>query len=172
MAQVAWPRGLDPDRLRFTRAVYVIKRKMPQTAAVPPERLTEWRETLLKATARGRCVTATAGASTCVAPAQNEQLQRPLSRRTAAPAASAGRRFASEQYRGQPEPALHQDPYKLMSVGISPRSSSVDSQCRQRCAVQLTRWVQLSRCLKLSNRVPRSRADRAVRSASTKSHFV
>ena len=36
MAQAAWPRGLDPDRLSFTHAVRVIKRKMPQAAAVPP----------------------------------------------------------------------------------------------------------------------------------------
>jgi hypothetical protein len=36
MAQAAWPRDLDPDRLSFTHAVRVIKRKMPQAAAVPP----------------------------------------------------------------------------------------------------------------------------------------
>ena len=36
MAQAAWPRGLDPDRLSFTHAVRVIKRKMPHAAAVPP----------------------------------------------------------------------------------------------------------------------------------------
>ena len=36
MAQAAWPRGLDPDRLSFMHAVRVIKRKMPQAAAVPP----------------------------------------------------------------------------------------------------------------------------------------
>lgn len=36
MAQAAWPRGLDPDALSFTHAVRVIKRKMPQAAAVPP----------------------------------------------------------------------------------------------------------------------------------------
>jgi len=36
MAQASWPRGLDPDRLSFTHAVRVIKRKMPQAAAVPP----------------------------------------------------------------------------------------------------------------------------------------
>jgi len=36
MAQAAWPRGLDPDRLSFTRAVRVIQRKMPQAAAIPP----------------------------------------------------------------------------------------------------------------------------------------
>ena len=35
MTQAAWPRGLDPDRLSFTHAVRVIKRKMPQAAAVP-----------------------------------------------------------------------------------------------------------------------------------------
>jgi hypothetical protein len=36
MAQAAWPRALDPDRLSFTHAVRVIKRKLPQAAAVPP----------------------------------------------------------------------------------------------------------------------------------------
>jgi Insertion element 4 transposase N-terminal/Transposase DDE domain len=36
MVQAAWPRGLDPDRLSFTHAVRVIKRKVPQAAAVPP----------------------------------------------------------------------------------------------------------------------------------------
>lgn len=36
MAQAAWPRGLDPDRLSFTHAVRVINCKMPQAAAVPP----------------------------------------------------------------------------------------------------------------------------------------
>jgi len=36
MAQAAWQRGLDPDRLSFSNAVRVIKRKMPQAAAVPP----------------------------------------------------------------------------------------------------------------------------------------
>ena len=36
MAQAAWARELDPDRLSFTHAVRAIKRKMPQAAAVPP----------------------------------------------------------------------------------------------------------------------------------------
>jgi hypothetical protein len=36
MAQAAWPRGLDPDRLSFINAVRVIKRKLPQAAAIPP----------------------------------------------------------------------------------------------------------------------------------------
>jgi hypothetical protein len=36
MVRAAWPRGIDPDRLSFTHAVRVIKRKMPQAAAVPP----------------------------------------------------------------------------------------------------------------------------------------
>lgn len=36
MAQAAWDRGLDPDRLSFSHAVRVLKRKMPQAAAVPP----------------------------------------------------------------------------------------------------------------------------------------
>ncbi|HQQ71583.1 MAG TPA: IS4 family transposase, partial [Alicycliphilus sp.] len=36
MAQAAWQGGLDPDRLSFVHAVRVIKRKMPQAAAIPP----------------------------------------------------------------------------------------------------------------------------------------
>lgn len=36
MVRAAWQRELDPDRLSFTHAVRVIKRKMPQAAAVPP----------------------------------------------------------------------------------------------------------------------------------------
>jgi hypothetical protein len=36
MAQAAWPRGLDPDRLSFSHAVRVVKRKLPQAAALPP----------------------------------------------------------------------------------------------------------------------------------------
>lgn len=36
MAQAAWERGLDPDKLSFVHAVRVIKRKMPQAAAIPP----------------------------------------------------------------------------------------------------------------------------------------
>jgi hypothetical protein len=36
MAQAAWPRHLDPDRLSFVHAVRVIKRKLPQAAAIPP----------------------------------------------------------------------------------------------------------------------------------------
>jgi hypothetical protein len=36
MAQAAWPRHLDPDQLSFTHAVRVIKRKMPQAAAISP----------------------------------------------------------------------------------------------------------------------------------------
>jgi hypothetical protein len=36
MAQAAWQRALDPDRLSFIHAVRVVKRKMPQAAAVPP----------------------------------------------------------------------------------------------------------------------------------------
>jgi Insertion element 4 transposase N-terminal/Transposase DDE domain len=35
MVQAAWPSGLDPDRLSFTHALRVIKRKMPQAAAIP-----------------------------------------------------------------------------------------------------------------------------------------
>lgn len=56
MVQAAWPRGLDPGRLSFVHAVRVIKRKMPQAAAVPPERLTAWGDALLQEIARGRCV--------------------------------------------------------------------------------------------------------------------
>jgi IS4 transposase len=36
MARAAWDRDLDPDRLSFSHAVRVIKRKMPQAAALPP----------------------------------------------------------------------------------------------------------------------------------------
>ena len=36
MEQAAWQHGLDPDRLSFTNALRVIKRKMPQAAALPP----------------------------------------------------------------------------------------------------------------------------------------
>ena len=36
MVQAAWPRGLDPDVLSFTHAMRVIKRKLPQAAAIPP----------------------------------------------------------------------------------------------------------------------------------------
>ena len=36
MVQAAGPRAIDPDRLSFTHALRVIKRKMPQAAAVPP----------------------------------------------------------------------------------------------------------------------------------------
>ena len=36
MAQAAWRHELDPDRLSFMHAVRVIKRKLPQAAAVPP----------------------------------------------------------------------------------------------------------------------------------------
>ena len=57
MVQAAWPHGLDPDRLSFTHAVRVIKRKMPQAAAVPPpERLASWLDAMLAEIARGRCV--------------------------------------------------------------------------------------------------------------------
>ena len=36
MEQAAWQQQLDPDRLSFVHALRVIKRKMPQAAAVPP----------------------------------------------------------------------------------------------------------------------------------------
>lgn len=36
MAQAAWERGLDPDKLSFVHAVRVIKRKLPQAAVFPP----------------------------------------------------------------------------------------------------------------------------------------
>lgn len=35
LARAAWPGELDPDRLRFTHAVRVIKGKMPQASAAP-----------------------------------------------------------------------------------------------------------------------------------------
>ena len=36
MAQAAWNKGLDPDELSFRRAVQIVKRTLPQAAAVPP----------------------------------------------------------------------------------------------------------------------------------------
>jgi hypothetical protein len=36
MAQAAWSRELDPDVLSFVHALRVVKRKMPQAAALPP----------------------------------------------------------------------------------------------------------------------------------------
>lgn len=36
MAQAAWKRDLDPDVLSFVHALRVVKRKMPQAAALPP----------------------------------------------------------------------------------------------------------------------------------------
>ena len=36
MEQAAWQHQLDPDRLSFVHALRVIKRKMPQAAAIPP----------------------------------------------------------------------------------------------------------------------------------------
>lgn len=36
MAKAAWQEHLDPDRLSFVHAVRVIKRKLPQAAAIPP----------------------------------------------------------------------------------------------------------------------------------------
>ena len=36
MERAAWQQRLDPDRLSFVHALRVIKRKMPQAAAVPP----------------------------------------------------------------------------------------------------------------------------------------
>jgi len=73
MTQAAWARRLDPDRLAFTHAVRVIKRKMPQAAAIPPERLTA-RATRCSRRSRSRV---------------QEQLRHPPSRRTPAPGPSA-----------------------------------------------------------------------------------
>lgn len=36
MEHAAWQQGVDPDRLSFVHALRVIKRKMPQAAAIPP----------------------------------------------------------------------------------------------------------------------------------------
>jgi len=36
MVQAAYPRQIDPDRLSFVHALRVLKRKMPQAAALPP----------------------------------------------------------------------------------------------------------------------------------------
>ncbi|MDR1657690.1 MAG: hypothetical protein LBT47_09080, partial [Deltaproteobacteria bacterium] len=38
MAESAWQVKLDPDRLSFKGALYVIRRKLPQAAAFPPQR--------------------------------------------------------------------------------------------------------------------------------------
>ena len=56
MAQVAWQHEVDPDRLSFTHALRVIKRKMPQAAAFPPAQLPAWREAMLDEIYRGKCV--------------------------------------------------------------------------------------------------------------------
>jgi hypothetical protein len=61
MARAAWDRDLDPDRLSFSHAVRLIKRKMPQAAALPPERLQGWRAALLEEIARGKCTGKCAG---------------------------------------------------------------------------------------------------------------
>ena len=91
MAQAAWSRGLDPDRLSFTHAVRVIKRKMSQTAAVPPERLKAWRHALIEEISQGRS-RSLRQQQRSIQPARrkakDEQLQRPPSRRPASPAAS------------------------------------------------------------------------------------
>lgn len=47
--------GLDSDILSFVHAVRVIKRKMPQAAAIPPERLARWRDALLEEIAVSNC---------------------------------------------------------------------------------------------------------------------
>lgn len=47
--------GFDDGQLAHCFVHHVIKRKMPQAAAVPPERLTTWRDALLDAIASGRC---------------------------------------------------------------------------------------------------------------------
>lgn len=54
MAEAAWRERLDPDRLSFVHAVRVIKRKLPQAAAIPPERLAAWRDALLREIANSR----------------------------------------------------------------------------------------------------------------------
>lgn len=44
-ARAAWDRALDAERLRFSHAVRVIERRMPQAAAHSPEPI--WRAALL-----------------------------------------------------------------------------------------------------------------------------
>jgi len=56
MAQAAWQQQKDPDELRFVHAVRVITRKLPQAAAIPPERLPAWYQALLVEIGRGRRV--------------------------------------------------------------------------------------------------------------------
>jgi hypothetical protein len=87
MAQAAWPRGLDPDRLSYTHAVRVIKRKWPQAAAVPPERLTSWRDALLAQDRSGSQRQQPRLLQSARRQAQDEQFQGPASGRTAPPAA-------------------------------------------------------------------------------------
>jgi hypothetical protein len=60
ITQAARPRGLDRDWLSLTHAVRVIKRKMPQAAAVPPERLTALLDALREQIASARCVSSRA----------------------------------------------------------------------------------------------------------------
>ena len=36
MEQAAWRQHIDPDRLSFVHALRVLRRKMPQAAALPP----------------------------------------------------------------------------------------------------------------------------------------
>jgi hypothetical protein len=56
MTQAGGPLGLDQDRRRFTYAARVITRNRPQSAAVPPERLPQWRAAPLAEIAGGRCL--------------------------------------------------------------------------------------------------------------------
>lgn len=67
MTQAAWERQLDPDRLSFVHAVRVIKRKMPQAAALPPP-LSVCHDGAMRCCARSAMVVSSAvGASTILA---------------------------------------------------------------------------------------------------------
>ena len=88
MAQAAWARELDPDRLSFMHAVRVIKRKMPQAAAVSPERLPAARGPAGRDRARALREQSWAP-EPARRQAQDEQLQCSASRRSAPFAASA-----------------------------------------------------------------------------------
>jgi len=56
MAQAAWRQKQDPDRPSFVHAVRVLRRRLPQAAVVPPERLPVWRDALLTEIAAGTAV--------------------------------------------------------------------------------------------------------------------
>jgi hypothetical protein len=48
MAQTAWDKKMDPDKLSFIRSVQTSRRKLPQIAAFPPEMIPNWRHDVKK----------------------------------------------------------------------------------------------------------------------------